>query len=277
MDTNTKYELFTQEVYQLLATYSGSATSSVQHNVKLKGKSGFEHQVDVYWEYEKDGEVHRVAIECKNYNQKIPIGRVRDFFGVLYDVGNIKGIMACKEGYQDGAKTFADHYGISLKELRAPRDGETIIGEMNLRKEFSGTHRLFLVDEDWAVEHKIDMDQYRERLDFSHIKRDNKWSKSTHVPLWTVDDYIRDEKGNVITSISELNKREPDNRPNDYSIIYRLKDSYIVVHSWGLVKINEVMYEDEHSVEENTYSVDAGRFVRAILADALGGEKMVIM
>ena len=46
---------------------------------------------------------------------------------------------------------------------------------------------------------------------------------------------------------------------------------------WGLVKINEVMFEDEHSVEENTYSVDAGRFVRAVLADALGGERMVIM
>ena len=70
--------------------------------------------LDVAWrEYEKDGEVHRVAIECKNYNQKIPIGRVRDFFGVLYDIGNIKGIMACKEGYQDGAKKFADFYGHS--------------------------------------------------------------------------------------------------------------------------------------------------------------------
>ena len=46
---------------------------------------------------------------------------------------------------------------------------------------------------------------------------------------------------------------------------------------WGLVKINEVLFEDEHSVEENTFSVDAGWFVRAVLADAFGGEKMVIM
>ena len=46
---------------------------------------------------------------------------------------------------------------------------------------------------------------------------------------------------------------------------------------WGLVKINEVMFEDEHTVEENTYSMDAGRLVRAILEDALGGEKLVIM
>ena len=40
---------------------------------------------------------------------------------------------------------------------------------------------------------------YRERLDFCRIKRDNKWSKCTHVPLQTIDDLIRDERGNVIT------------------------------------------------------------------------------
>ena len=84
-------------------------------------------------------------------------------------------------------------------------------------------------------------------------------------------------KGNVITSIDELKKRAPDNRPNDSTIIYCHKDSYVQNEYWGLVKINEVMFEDEHSVEENTYSLDAGRFVRAVLADALGGGKMVIM
>ena len=46
---------------------------------------------------------------------------------------------------------------------------------------------------------------------------------------------------------------------------------------WGLVKINEVMFEYEHTVEENTNSIDAGHLVGAILEDALGGEKMIIM
>ncbi|MBO7111917.1 MAG: restriction endonuclease [Bacteroidaceae bacterium] len=277
MNNNTEYELFTQEVYQLLATYTGLVSSSVRHNVKLKGKSGQEHQVDVYWEYHKDGEVHRVAIECKNYNQKISIGRVRDFFGVLYDVGNIKGIMACKEGYQDGAKKFADYYGISLMELRVPKDEETMIGELDIKWEINGTHQLFLVDEEWAAKHEFDMALYRERLDFLRIKRDNKWRKSSHLPFDTSDNLIRDEKGNVLTSIDDLKKREPDKRPNDNTIIYCLKDSYVHNKYWGLVKINEVMFEDEHTVEENTYSIDAGHFVRAILEDALGGEKMVIL
>ena len=277
MNTNTEYEKFTREVCERLASYKELQSSSVQHNVKLKGRPGQEHQVDVYWEYEKDGVKHRVAIECKNYNQKISIGKVRDFFGVLYDVGNIKGIMACKEGYQDGAKKFADYYGISLKELRAPKDGETIIGEVDFRMECSVTHQLFLVDEEWAAEHKFDLDSYRERLGFCGMKQDNKWSKSTHVPLQTIDDFIRDEKGNVIASIDELKKCTPDKQPDDNTMIYGLKDSYVQANSWGLVKINEVMFENEHSVEENTFSLDAGCLVRAIIEDALGGEKMVIM
>jgi len=277
MNQNVEYELFAKEVCQLLSVYKGLESSSVQHNVKLKGKSGHEHQVDVYWEYEKDGEVHRVAIECKNYSYGVSIGKVRDFYGVISDLEKVKGIMVTTVGYQKGAKQYADFYGISLKELRAPKDGETIIGEMNLRTERSVTHRLFLVDEEWVVEHNIDMTLYRERLDFSGTRRDNKWSKSTHLPLNTIDDNIRDKKGKVIISIDELQKRTPDIRPNDDTIIYCLKDSYVQVMYWGLVKICEVMFEGEHFEEENTYSIDAGRFVRAILADALGGEKMVIM
>ena len=82
---------------------------------------------------------------------------------------------------------------------------------------------------------------------------------------------------NRLASIDELKERAPDNRPNDNTIIYCLKDSYVQNEYWGLVKINEVMFEDEHSVEENAYSVDAGRLVRGVLADALGGEGLVIM
>jgi hypothetical protein len=32
------------------------------------------------------------AIECKNYSKEVSVGRVRDFFGVIHDVGNVKGI-----------------------------------------------------------------------------------------------------------------------------------------------------------------------------------------
>ena len=71
--------------------------------------------------------------------------------------------MACKDGYQDGAKKFADHYGISLKELRAPRDGETVIGELDMQFETDVTHRLFLINEEWADMRGFVINMYRER------------------------------------------------------------------------------------------------------------------
>lgn len=50
------------------------------HNVKLIGKSGQKHQIDVYWEYQYDNTIFKITIECKNYNHTVSICKVRDFF-----------------------------------------------------------------------------------------------------------------------------------------------------------------------------------------------------
>ena len=71
MNPNIEYEKFTQEIYQELVNADVLKTIKVQHNVKLKGRSGQEHQIDVYWEYEIAGTKQKVAIECKNYNKKV--------------------------------------------------------------------------------------------------------------------------------------------------------------------------------------------------------------
>ena len=78
-------------------------------------------------------------------------------------------------------------------------------------------------------------------------------------------------------SIEELDKRTPDKHPDENTNIYCFEDAYVKNEYWGLMKIDEIKFERECSKDEQTYSVDAGRFVRAILEDALGGEKMVIM
>ncbi len=125
MNPNIDYEIFTQEIYQELlnANMGNIKTIHVQHNVKLKGKSGQEHQIDVFWEYELAGIKQKVAIECKNYKTPVPIGKVRDFSGVISDLNNVCGIIVTKEGYQKGAIEYAKHYGILLKELRIPKYG----------------------------------------------------------------------------------------------------------------------------------------------------------
>lgn len=81
MNPNIAYEKFTQEVYQELVNTDVVKTTVVQHNVKLKGLSGCDHQIDVYWEYEIAGIKHKVAIECKNYDKLVPIVRFVIFMG----------------------------------------------------------------------------------------------------------------------------------------------------------------------------------------------------
>ena len=126
MNPNTAFECFTQRVYQRLVNSEVLKPTLVRHNVKLTGKSGCEHQIDVYWEYERDGVMNRVAIECKNYDSNLSIGKVRGFYGVLQDLENVRGIMVTRKGYQKSAKKFAEFYGISLKKLRRPEWNESI-------------------------------------------------------------------------------------------------------------------------------------------------------
>lgn len=120
----TAYEQFVQSVYQAIIDSSDVNTIKVQHNVVVEGRSGCSHQIDVYWEFEVAGKKYNTAIECKSYNTRVSIGKIRDFYGVLIDVPNLTGIFATKKGFQSGAKTYAEHYSIDLKEVREPSDDD---------------------------------------------------------------------------------------------------------------------------------------------------------
>ena len=277
MNKNTGYELFARDVCELLAQCREIKSSSVKHDVRLRGRSGQEHQVDVYWTYEKDGVAHQVAIECKNYNQKISIGKVCDFFGVLYDIGNIKGIMACIKGFQNGAKRFADYYNISLIGIRTPQEGETEIGKLNIVIKGNIKHRLFKIDEDWAGTHNLNISAYKSRLDSLSLEGGGKWRCSNYVPIETIDNFIRDCKDNVKFPIEELRQRNPDEQPNSTSFIYKLDESYIKSLYWGLVKISEINFVEEDINEKRNQSLDLGGFVKAIINDVQNDNKMAVL
>jgi len=121
---STDYELLTRDVYQALLRSEGVETVEVRHDTEVLGRSGCTHQLDVYWEFRLAGVLFRSAIECKRHASTLEIGRVRDFYGALADIGNIQGIMVTTIGYQSGAKKFAEFYGVNLLELRTPTDAD---------------------------------------------------------------------------------------------------------------------------------------------------------
>ena len=273
MNPNIEYEKITQEIYQELVNADVLKTTDVQHNIKLKGRSGQEHQIDVYWEYEIAGTKQKVAIECKNYNKTVGIGKVRDFYGVLYDLNNVAGIMVTKIGYQKGAKEYASEYGISLKELRAPNPGEAIIGEVEMNFDISVRRCLFLVDADYAETDKFSVTKYKHFLDWMSLNNESSWASSTHVPLELVERNIVNSNGVTIVTLEKIEKELP--KDSDSDIVFKYEDAYVNTR-WGKIKINEIKYEYEYKNEKKIIAIYAQDFVKAILKDALNGEIKLI-
>lgn len=272
MNPNTEYERFTQEVYQQLLSCQHPNIAHVQHNVKKKGRSGCEHQIDVYWEYEKDGVKHWVAIECKNYSNHVPKEKVCAFQGVLSDLDGVEGIMASKKGFQRGAKQYAKEYGISLHELRMPNVGETIIGNMALNFHIEKRCTLFAVDEQWAKEHNIDIPEYKRRMGMISIANEHQWSNATHIPLKLADRVIRDAEGNEITTLDLLDQQIPDHPTDDFPIVFPFDDAYVSTSPWGSIKILEVKYTYKTEDQQRNFTIDAEGFVKAILKDAFSDD-----
>ncbi|MEH2363873.1 restriction endonuclease [Nostoc sp.] len=119
---STEYELFVRDIQQILLKAQALETIRVDHNIKLKGVSDQEHQIDIYWEYRIAGVTHRVALECKLHKTRIDLSVVRDFWGVLDDVSGLRGVIISPVGFTSGAKKYATSKGIGLKVVREAKD-----------------------------------------------------------------------------------------------------------------------------------------------------------
>lgn len=261
MNQNIEYEKFTQEIYQELSNARG-ITTNVEHNVKLTGKSGQKHQIDVYWEYKIAGVQYKVAIECKNYNRKLSVDKVNAFRGVLADLIDVKGIMITPKGYQAGAKKIADSCGINLKELRTPsEEDDCIVAEINLSFGISLTQRLFSLDNDWAKANNINWLSYRNFI--AHFsQRGDDWGED-YLPLDTAEDDILDEKGNIITTFDKLESELPQKTAQ----VFDFKNAYVITCNWGKVKIKTVKFINSKTHKQTLITLDARSITKAILKE----------
>jgi|TARA_R100000027_G_scaffold64438_1_gene57924 hypothetical protein len=260
-DENIEYEKLTQEIYQAINSAEGVKNIEVKHNIKLAGKSGCNHQIDVYWEFEMMGEKHRVAIECKNYSKEVSVGRVRDFFGVLHDVGNVKGIFITKKGYQSGAVKFGEHYGISLKELRFPSqsDWEGRVKDIGIKMSVFSTdikQRNIDIDMDWLFKNTA----YKEgdQVDLSGMADDIK---------------IVDAEGNSITDFHTIESALPHEWKEEVTRTHEEKftDAFLKSPKGELFKINGISYVYDVNSETEESVTEGERIAKAILRDVTSG------
>lgn len=257
---NTGYEKLAQEIYQAISDAEGIKNINVQHNIKLPGKSGCNHQIDVYWEFEMMGIKHCVAIECKNYSSEVSVGKVRDFFGVLHDVGNTKGIFVTKVGYQSGAEKFANYYGISLKELRFPttKDWEGRVKDIVL------TITAFFIN---IKERTFD-------IDVAWLLQNSSYKEGDQISVSGMADEMRivDGSGRQITTLHEIENSLPrDQEQINKEANPQFSDAFLVDPSGQRFKINGIHYIYDVVAQSQTSISEGGAIAKAIMKDVSSG------
>lgn len=111
MKPGTSLEKDVQRVYSSLLNMRDEGVL-VANSVFMTGKSGVQHEIDVYYEFMRAGIRHRVAIECKDWAKPVSKGQIQEFESKLRDIGNITGVVISRNGYQSGADAFARHWDI---------------------------------------------------------------------------------------------------------------------------------------------------------------------
>ena len=263
MDPNTEYEILTKEIYEVLLGKEGhSNIINVQHDIRIEGKSGCKHQIDVYWEYKIGGTTQKMAIECKNYKNSVSIGKIRDFKSVLDDIG-ANGIFVAREGYQKGAKKFAESSGIKLREIRFPKseDWEGLVREIHLRINARHTQikeRVPILDKDW-IKQNFDYKSGEQIFEFSGNQKEF---------------IIYDSFSNRLTDLYEIESRLETFKETklDIEFTHEFDDCYIKNNAGTLLKIKSFKFKYDSFNTEMKSVINGEDSVKAILKEVETGE-----
>lgn len=241
-----QYEQLTQSIYQAIIQKEAVLNIQVEHDTKVIGRSGVTHQIDVLWRFKQAGVEHTILIECKNYASNLTLEKVRNFFGVLHDIGNAQGIIVTKTGYQSGAAKFANYYGISLKLLRKPDeiDWKGRIKDIDIN--ITAKSVVSTEEKPLSVQIMFRFKNEAQRLYMEQLQQRGQFKISSGPDLCLLD-----KNGEVSSEemrwwlpkqLETMNKEEG----GPYTQDIKFKDKYILVNDGE---------EDEHLVEVDTFKV----------------------
>lgn len=125
-NTGKPFEKLTQEIYQAFCDFDTSEYCfkkiQVQHDVKIQGKSGATHQIDVFWEFNLAGVNYKTLVEVKDWKSPVEKEQILSLKAKIDDIPNSNGIFVSRTGFQEGAKIYAEHSGIQLYTLTEDAD-----------------------------------------------------------------------------------------------------------------------------------------------------------
>ena len=244
---STEYEILVRDLHAALVKNDQVENVNVQHNVRILGRSGATHQIDVYWEFRIAGVTYRTCIECKHYNKKVKKSEVAAFIASMRDIGNVTGIFATTIGYQKGATLLAQQNGVRLLTVN------------HLLKSVSITSHVIAPSTD-ILNIKYDLVQAKQRL------KEKGLESYSLTPRWDNGTMFFDEFGNPVKTLKELMNASIS---EDGVGSVRPKDCYERTEI-GLVRIEEIEYRRMTQVFDSTSEIVLNDTARAIMEDVLG-------
>jgi len=118
---NSSYEKGVR-LEKLIADLFRSKGYDVWHNVRLTGRSGVEHQIDVYAEFRAPLHVSRIIVECKSYDQPVDKDVVMKLIHEVQDLGADRGILVTTSYFTPDAVSTVRGHNIDLWDGAKLRD-----------------------------------------------------------------------------------------------------------------------------------------------------------
>ncbi len=187
---------------------SGIKNAKVENNVKLKGRSGTNRQIDTLI----NGKVGifdvRILIDPKNYKTPVDIKDVDSIAGMVLDVGANLGVIVCPTGFTDGAKKRAENAGVQLYEIydQSLGNSDLFIPLRYVEARIDKYH--FEFSQNSVENFSLPIDSTRWMF---HI--DNKVLKPKEVPIYAWNkELIPQKKGNYSVKIGAIKITDAQNK-----------------------------------------------------------------
>jgi len=261
-----EFELFVKSIYEEILALDGYETIKVVHDVSLLGRSKQPHQIDVYWEFKLAGITHQIAVECKEYKNTVSVGKVRDFYGALEDIGNIYGIFVTTKGYQSGAITYAKHKDISLKVVQEPTE-EDIESHQGVKEIIIQGHALCvsnvkvqpILDIEWVFQH-------------TDIKKGDEFSFNA----LSNEIKVMDSSLNLLGTFHDFENRLPREPENTENLTHKYMFSdgfiYILNSKYPPLKLKGIQFKYDTYTINTKSQVSSKLMAQAVLRDIITGD-----
>lgn len=120
--TNTKWKAFEELVKKIYDIFLSEYDKNVKHDIKIKGKSGLEHQIDVFVEIFMPILTIKDIIDCKHWNSRVKKSDVKEIYTTRDEVNANRATIISRKGFQSGAIQFAKFNGINLYKILKPEE-----------------------------------------------------------------------------------------------------------------------------------------------------------